>query len=94
VPEIKKNVFSEEIIKLEDPKLESLSSKKNVCFVVIHEDEDEKLVAKTVKDTLLLNKGIAKKVNFEPLIIAELYQHVWLEKMMPFTLDQWKFENA
>jgi hypothetical protein len=94
VPEIKKNAFSDEIERLEDPKLKTLSSKKNVCFAVIQEDEDERLVAKTVKDTLLLNKGIAKKVGFEPLIIAELYQHVWLEKMMPFTLDQWKFENA
>jgi hypothetical protein len=90
LPELKENALIEEIEKLEDPKLQTISGKKNLIFAVILEKEDERKVAKTIKDTLLLNRGIAKGYKFEPLIITDLYKHIWFEKMMPFTLDQWK----
>jgi len=89
---IKDHALKEALDKLDDSKLANLQSKKNVCFAIINEKEDERKVAKTVKDTILLNKGIAKRVSFEPNIVAELYRHIWTERMMPFTLDQWKFD--
>ena len=89
LPEIKENMFKAELDKLDDPKLKSISGKVNLCFAVIQEKEDERKVAKAVKDVILLNKGIAKNIKFEPVIISELYNHLWMEKLMPFTLDQW-----
>ncbi len=89
VPEIRENVLPEEIAKLKDPRLKNLESNRNLCFVIIQEETDEDLAAIVVKDTILLNKGIAKGLNFENNILAELYRLLWGEKVMPFTLDQW-----
>jgi hypothetical protein len=86
--------LNSELGKLDDPKLKALSAKKNLCLALIFDQEDERLVAKAVKDMILLNKGIAKGVNFEPTVVAELYRHLWVEKILPFTLDQWVFEGA
>ena len=65
-----------------------------MCYAICDINLEDQLIAKTVKDAILLNKGIAKKIEFEPLLVAELYQHIWFEKMLPFTLDQWKFEQC
>jgi len=89
VPEIRENILPEEIAKLNDPRLKHLESNKNLCFVIIEEETNEDLAAVVVKDTILLNKGIAKGLNFETNIIEELYRLLWGEKVMPFTLDQW-----
>ena len=91
---IENNAFSDTVDLLSLPKLESLESKKNVCYAVYEGDFEDSLIAKATKDTVLLNKGIAKELRFDAKIIYELYQHVWFEKMMPFTLDQWKFEKC
>lgn len=91
---VRQNAFSEAVDLLDHPKLKGLSSAKNVCYAICENQADDSLVAKTVKDTILLNKGIAKNVAFEPLVIAEMYQHIWFEKMIPFTLEQWKFEQC
>lgn len=90
LPELKENALIESIERLEDPRLENILGKKNMIFAVILEKEDERKVAKTLKDTLILNRGITKDFKFEPLILVDLYKHIWFEKMMPFTLDQWK----
>jgi hypothetical protein len=37
----------------------------------------------------MLNKGIAKGINFESTIIGELYGLFAAERLMPFTLNQW-----
>lgn len=94
VAELRENVLKEELEKLEDPKLETMSGKKNVFFAILDEKEDETLVANTVKDLILLNKGLARDFKFEPTLIEQLHALMWVEKIMPFTLDQWKFENA
>lgn len=94
IPDSKQETLGTEVARLGEPKLDSLQSEKNVYFAIIQGDEDDKLVAKVVKDIVLLNKGIAKKIEFEPMIVAEMYQHLWLQKMMPFTLDQWNFEKC
>lgn len=86
--------LSSELVKIDDHKLKNLSSRKNLCLALISGKEDERLVAKAVKDMILLNKGIAKGVNFEPTVVAELYHHLWVDKILPFTLDQWVFEGA
>jgi hypothetical protein len=90
VKEVKENVLQEELDKLDDPKLKNISGKKNICFAILQEKEDETKVAKTLKDIILLNKGIAKDLEFEPMVISELYNYLWLEKTIPFTLQQWK----
>lgn len=94
VKELRENILKEELEKLEDPKLENMSGKKNVFFAILDSDEDESLAAKTVKDLILLNKGLARDFKFEPTLIEQLHALMWVEKIMPFTLDQWKFENA
>lgn len=86
--------LSSELVKFEDPKLKNLSSRKNLCLALIAGGEDEQSVAKAIKDMILVNKGIAKGVNFEPTVVAELYHHLWVDKILPFTLDQWVFEGA
>ena len=58
------------------------------------EEIDDELAAKVVKDVILLNKGIAKKLNFETSILSELYRLLWGEKVMPFNLDQWVFDEV
>jgi hypothetical protein len=94
VESIKDNVLKEELEKLEDPKLEKMSGRKNVFFAIADQEIDEKLVADTVKDLILINKGLAREHKFEPTLIEQLYGLMWVEKIMPFTLDQWKFENV
>lgn len=94
VPEIRENILPEEIAKLNDPRLRKLDSTRNLCFVIIQEETDEDLAAVVVKDTILLNKGIAKKLNFETNILSELYRLLWGEKVMPFTLDQWVHDKV
>lgn len=91
---IKENILKEELDKINDPELENLKGSKNVFFAVIEEDEHPDLVAKTIKDLILVNKGLAKGHSFEPTLIGQLHNMMWVEKIMPFTLTQWKFENA
>ena len=94
ITEFKENALSTEIEKLEDPKLETMSGKKNVFFTIIESDCDESIVANTTKDLLILNRGLAKDHNFEPTLIEQLHALIWDEKIMPFTIDQWNFKNA
>lgn len=94
VDEIRENVLPEAIAELNDPRFKYLDSKQNLCFAIIQEETDEELAAKTVKDTVLLNKGIAKNLNFETNIIGELYRLLWGEKVMPFNLAQWVQNEA
>lgn len=94
VKELKPDALQHALDELDDPRLKKVSAKKNACFVVYDFSLNGKLVAKTIKDTILLNKGMAKTIGFEPYIMVELYHHVWIEKIMPFTLDQWKFEKC
>jgi hypothetical protein len=65
-----------------------MKDKKNVVFAIT-EEVDQKLAANIVKDTILLNKGIAKGIAFETNIIAELQALLVVENLMPFTLSQW-----
>lgn len=91
---VRQDAFTDAVEQLALPKLMGLDSSKNVCYAICDINLEDQLIAKTVKDAILLNKGIAKKIEFEPLLVAELYQHIWFEKMLPFTLDQWKFEQC
>lgn len=92
VNSMKENVLKEELEKIEDPKLSRMSGKKNVVFAVIDEDESETQVAQTVKDLILLNRGLAKDQTFEPTLIEQLHAIMTIEKIIPFTLDQWNFD--
>jgi hypothetical protein len=88
IPEVKENALREELDRLQDPELEKMKEHKNVCFAV-SEGPPEKMVANVLKDTILLNKGIAKGIKFEPTIINELHGLLIMERLMPFTLNQW-----
>jgi hypothetical protein len=88
LPEVKENALREEIEKTQDPELMKMKENKNVCFAVL-EGPPEKIVANVIKDTLILNKGIAKGITFEPAIINELHGLLMMERLMPFTLNQW-----
>jgi hypothetical protein len=94
VTEFKENVLKEELEKLEDPKLETMSGKKNVFFTIIEEKCDESVVANTVKDLILLNRGLAGDHALETNLIEQLHSLIWAEKIMPFTLDQWNLKDA
>lgn len=89
VPELRENVLKDEIERLDDPKLNAMVGKTNVIFAIIEEAKDESTVAKAIKDTILLNRGIARKVNFELSITQDLYDLLNVEKIMPFTLNDW-----
>jgi hypothetical protein len=89
VPELRENVMKEEIERLNDPKLNSMIGKTNVIFAIIEDNQDERKVAKAVKDTVLLNRGIAKNVDFELSITQDLHDLLAVEKIMPFTLNDW-----
>lgn len=81
--------LKDQVEQLDDPRLSQISGKKNLIFAVIDGKTEEKKVAQCVKDLILINKGISKNLSFEPLMVPELYQHLWIEKIMPFTLTQW-----
>lgn len=89
VPELRENVLKDEIERLNDPKLNAMVGKTNVIFAIIEERKDERKVAKAVKDTILLNRGIAKNVDFELGITQDLHDLLAIEKIMPFTLNDW-----
>ena len=88
INEVKENALRIELDKLSDPELENMIEYKNVCFAVL-EGPPEKMVANILKDIILLNKGIAKGIEFESNIINELYGLISSERLMPFTLNQW-----
>ena len=88
IDEIKENALKEKIHELQDKTLLRMKDANNVCFAII-DDTDDRLYANVLKDTILLNKGIAKGILFEPTIINELQNVLLLERLMPFTLDQW-----
>jgi hypothetical protein len=86
--EIKENALKEKLAELDNPTLNRMRDKKNVLFM-ISEELDLNLAANVVKDTIILNKGIAKGIDFEPTIIGELQNVLMIEKIMPFTLNNW-----
>jgi hypothetical protein len=88
IPEIKENALREELDRLQEPDLSGMNELKNVCFAIL-EGPPEKMVANILKDTIMLNKGIAKGIKFEPTIINEMYGLLVMERLMPFTLNQW-----
>lgn len=87
--EIKENALIKSIKESEGEKISHLINSKNICFAVLDEPKYETLVAKILKDILLLNKGISKGAEFEPTILNDLYQTLWFDKVLPFTLNQW-----
>lgn len=88
ISEIKENALREELDKVEDPELENMIESKNVLFTVL-DGPPEKISANIIKDIILLNKGVAKGISFEPSIIEEFYGLFMTERLMPFTLNQW-----
>lgn len=89
IEEIKENALKEAIDKLALPELANMQADKNVCFGIVSLDIPREKIAIILKDTILLNKGIAKTLNFEPNIIEELHKLIFNEKVMPFTLNKW-----
>ena len=87
-------LFQEEINMLADPKLERMSGKKNVFFAILQEDDDVTQVAHTIKDLVILNKGLARDYKFEATLVEQLHALMLTEKILPFTLDQWNFEHV
>lgn len=88
LPEIRENALREELDKIQDPELAGMIEQSNMCFAVL-EGLPEKLAANVIKDTIILNKGIAKGIKFEPTIIHEMHGLLISEQLMPFTLNQW-----
>lgn len=88
IKEIKENALREEIDELGDTQLDDMVETKNVLFVIL-DGPSERISANVIKDVILLNRGIAKGINFEPTIISELYGLFAAERLMPFTLNQW-----
>ena len=73
---------------LNNPKLKKVKS-SNVVYIMLKSKQDKDLVAMVVKDTLVLNKRLAKGKDFMSDIISDLYLMLWYDKVMPFTLDEW-----
>lgn len=88
INELKENALREELNNLGDPELDNMIETKNVLFAIL-EGPSEKTAVNIIKDIFLLNKGIAKGIDFESTIIEELYGLFVAEKLMPFTLNQW-----
>ena len=88
IQEVKERALREALDRLQDPELDDMKEHKNVCFAV-SEGPPEKMVAHVLKDTILLNRGIAKGIKFEPTIINEMHSLLVVERLMPFTLNQW-----
>jgi hypothetical protein len=88
IHEVKEKALREALDKLQEPELEKMKEHRNVCFAVL-EGPPEKMAAHVLKDTILLNKGIAKGIKFEPTIINEMNGLLVEERLMPFTLNQW-----
>jgi hypothetical protein len=86
--EIRENALRDALHELDIPSLKNMDESKNVCFAVGY-GKEERTLANIIKDTILLNKGIAKGLAFEPTIIDELQGLLLIEKVMPFTLEQW-----
>lgn len=88
IPKVKENILREELDRLQDPKLINMKEHKNVVFALL-EGPPEKMVANIIKDIFMLNRGIAKNTIFEPMIIAEMQSLLLMERLVPFTLNQW-----
>ena len=89
IKDLEENIIVNTLKEKEKDKFKKLSSKQNVFLVSYNSNLEENLIASVIKDVFLLNKGIGKNINFEPKIISELYQTMWIEKVIPYTLDQW-----
>ena len=87
--EIKDKDIITELKKINGETISSLLNKKNMMFVVIDQEKNETLIAKVIKDVVFLNKKITKDLEFEPMVISELYHILWSEKVLPFTLEEW-----
>jgi hypothetical protein len=88
IENLRDNALKDKIREEDHPVLNRMKENTNVMFVVA-EELDPGLTANVIKDTILLNKGIAKGISFEPTIAGELYGLLSMERLMPFTLNQW-----
>jgi hypothetical protein len=82
------NALRNELDKNQDEDLLKIKEDKNLIFA-ISDGPYEKITTNIIKDIILLNRGIAKGITFEPNIINELYNLLMAENLMPFTLNQW-----
>lgn len=87
--DIKENAIIKAIKQVEGEKISHLINGKNILIAVTDDSKQETLLAKIIKDILLLNKGISKGAEFDPTILNDLYQTLWFDKVLPFTLEQW-----
>lgn len=83
------DIIREELLKSDNDKLKSMNGKTNVSFAILEKDINMDQVAIALKDTFLLNKGIAKNTEFEFSIIDDFCKLINSEKIMPFTLSRW-----
>jgi len=90
---IEPGLLKNELQRLNNPELDGLSGNTNLLFSIIQKNVSETRVANVIKDIVLINKGIAKEAEFEAQILDDLYRCAWIEKMIPFTLDQWVFDK-
>lgn len=88
IEDIRPPSLRESIRGLNNPELDGLDESKNLCFVLLHEVEEIAGI-NVVKDTLLLNRFIAKDGDFYDSLIFELQDLILAEKLIPFTLNQW-----
>jgi hypothetical protein len=89
LPDIKENVIVKAIKQVEGENISHLINGKNILIAITDKANSDVLLAKIIKDIILLNKGISKGEEFEPTVLNELYETLWFDKVLPFTLDQW-----
>jgi hypothetical protein len=89
IEELQPNALRRAIEELNNPELDKIDENKNVCFVLLH-DIEETPALNVVKDTFLLNRSIAKDNDFHGSLVFELQDLIIAEKLIPFTLNQWK----
>lgn len=84
---MEENILKQKIKELGIKELENMNADVNSC-AIIYNGVNENKISTLSKDIILLNKGLLKDNNFEPNIISTLYNLIFDEKVMPFTLSQ------
>lgn len=89
IKDLKDNALNNELSKLNDPMLSKMDPDHNLLFCVI-DDKDSKIevVARFIKNTILLNKLMANDVRFDPNLISNALDIIFYEKILPFKLDE------
>lgn len=89
IDELREKVLEDTIKKMNDLVLNKMDPLKNVVFTICQTDFDGYKLAEAMTFAIIFNKGIIKDIEFKPNILYELFELLYHEKVLPFTMKTW-----